>query len=208
MDQDTNGRMAFLRRANQLFRTTTHPAAVDLPIEGDFPSLGGATGWLNSEPLTPADLRGKVVLINFWTYTCINWLRTLPYNRAWSEKYKDQGLVLIGVHTPEFSFEHNIDNVRREVKNLRVEYPVALDNNYAVWRAFDDHYWPALYFVDAQGKIRHHQFGEGEYEGSEMIIQQLLTDAGVSDIDHAMVAVDANSRLANRVPSVAFQYCE
>ena len=141
--------------------------AVTLQIEGDLPSLGGATEWLNSAPLTAAGLRGKVVLVDFWTYTCINWLRTLPYVRAWAEKYKDQGLVVIGVHSPEFAFEKNVDNVRRAAKDMRVDYPIAVDSEYAIWRAFKNQYWPALYFVDAQGRIRHHQFGEGEYEKAE-----------------------------------------
>jgi thiol-disulfide isomerase/thioredoxin len=167
------------------------PAAVRLPVEGDLPSLSGATGWLNSPPLTPAGLRGKVVLVDFWTYTCVNWLRTLPYLRAWSEKYKDQGLVVIGVHSPEFGFERNIDNLRRAAKDMHVDYPIAIDNNYAIWLAFDNHYWPALYFVDAHGHIRHHQFGEGDYEQSEMIIQQLLGDAGITAIAHELVSVDA-----------------
>src|SRR5437764_9281362 len=126
--------------------------------DGEMASLGGATGWLNSPPLTAAGLRGKVVLVDFWTYTCINWLRTEPYVRAWAEKYKNQGLVVIGVHTPEFAFEHDVDNVRRAVKDMRVGYPVAIDSDYAIWRAFDNEYWPALYFVDAQGRIRHHKF--------------------------------------------------
>jgi len=191
MGQDANEWKTFLTRANQLFRPTTHPAAVQLPVEGSFPSLDGATEWLNSPPLTAAGLRGKVVLVDFWTYTCINWLRTLPYVRAWAEKYKDRGLVIIGVHTPEFDFEHDLDNVRQAVKDMRVDHPVAVDNDYAVWSAFDNHYWPALYFVDAQGQIRHHQFGEGRYEQSEMIIQQLLTEAGSSGIGHDLVSVDA-----------------
>jgi thiol-disulfide isomerase/thioredoxin len=148
------------------------------PMEGEFPSLAGATGWLNSPPLTPASLRGKVVLVDFWTLTCINWLRTLPYIRAWAEKYKDQGLVVIGAHTPEFEFEKDIDNVRRAAKEMRVEYPIAVDSNYGVWRAFRNQYWPALYFIDAQGRIRHHQFGEGEYDRAEAVIQQLLAEAG------------------------------
>jgi len=167
------------------------PATVQLPIEGELPSLDSATEWLNSEPLTAAGLRGKVVLINFGTYTCINWLRSLPYVRAWAAKYKDQGLVVISVHTPEFAFEHNIDNVRRAVQDVRIEHPIAIDNDYAIWRAFDNHYWPALYFVDAQGHIRHHQFGEGDYEQSEMILHQLLAEAGMGDIDHELVSVDA-----------------
>src|SRR5438093_715041 len=165
-------------------------AAVQLPIEGELPSLGGATEWLNSQPLTATGLRGKVVLIDVWTYTCINWLRSLPYVRAWADKYKNQGLVVIGVHAPEFAFEKNIDNVRRAAKDMRVDYPIAIDNDYAIWRALKNEYWPALYFVDAQGRIRHHHFGEGEYEQSERIIQQLLAEAGNSGIGHDLVSVD------------------
>jgi thiol-disulfide isomerase/thioredoxin len=191
MGQEANQWKMFFTRANQLLRATTHPAAVQLPVEGSMPSLAGATAWLDSPPLTAAGLRGSVVLAQFWTYTCINWLRTLAYVRAWSENYKDQGLVVIGVHTPEFDFEHDLDNVRRAVKDLRVDYPVAVDNDYAIWSAFDNHYWPALYFVDAQGQIRHHQFGEGQYEQSEMILRQLLTEAGVSGFGNGPVAVDA-----------------
>jgi thiol-disulfide isomerase/thioredoxin len=168
-----------------------HVAAAKLPVEGELASFDGATGWLNSPPLTPAALRGKVVLVDFWTYTCVNWLRQLPYLRAWAEKYSDHGLVVIGVHTPEFSFEHNLDNVRRAVQDMRIAYPVATDNNYAVWRAFDNYYWPALYFADAQGNIRHHHYGEGEYRQSEMVIQQLLAEAGFSGFDMDMVSVDA-----------------
>ena len=171
---------------NLMARTT-----LQLSIEGEFPSLGGATGWLNSQPLTPAGLRGKVVLVDFLTYTCINWLRTLPYVRAWSEKYKNQGLVVIGVHTPEFPFEQNVDNVRRAAKDMRVDYPIAIDSDYAIWRAFNNEYWPALYFVDAQGRIRHHEFGEGNYDQSEMIIQRLLRDAGAGAIGDELVSVDA-----------------
>ena len=167
-----------------------HTASVRLPAEGELASFDGATGWLNSPPLTPAGLRGKVVLVNFWTYTCVNWLRQLPYVRAWAEKYADQGLVMIGVHTPEFPFEHEAANVRRAVHDMQVGYPVAMDNNYEVWRAFDNHYWPALYFADAHGTIRHHHFGEGEYQRSEMIIQQLLDEAG-SNTGRDLVAVDA-----------------
>jgi thiol-disulfide isomerase/thioredoxin len=168
------------------------PSAVRLPVEGQLHSFDSATGWLNSGPLTPDSLRGKVVLVDFWTYTCINWLRTLPYIRAWSEKYKDQGLVVIGVHTPEFEFEHNFDNVRREAQDLRVDFPIATDNDYGIWRAFDNHYWPALYIIDAQGQIRHHEFGEGNYDESEKIIQQLLTDAGNKDISDELVTVHAS----------------
>jgi thiol-disulfide isomerase/thioredoxin len=139
-----------------------------------MPSLAGATGWLNSEPLTPAGLLGHVVLVNFWTLTCINWLRTEPYVRAWSQAYRDDGLVVLGVHTPEFSFEHEIDGVRRAAEGRGIDYPVAADNDYAIWRAFDNHYWPALYFVDADGVLRDHYFGEGHYEQSERVIQRLL----------------------------------
>jgi thiol-disulfide isomerase/thioredoxin len=130
------------------------------------------------------------VLVNFWTYTCINWLRTLPYLRAWADKYRDHGLVVLGVHTPEFDVEHDLDNVRRAVKDLGVDYPVAVDNDYAIWTAFDNHYWPALYVVDAHGQIRHHQFGEGGYQQSEMILQQLLTEAGAEGIGQDLVVVD------------------
>jgi len=167
------------------------PAARRLPIEGELPSLGGATEWLNSPALTAAGLRGKVVLIDVWTYTCINWIRTLPYVRAWAEKYENQGLVMIGVHAPEFEFEKNVDNVRRAAKDMKVNYPIAIDNNYAIWRALKNEYWPALYFVDAQGRIRHHHFGEGEYEQSEMVIQQLLADAGIGGVGYKLVSVDA-----------------
>jgi thiol-disulfide isomerase/thioredoxin len=167
-----------------------HLASPRLPDEGELPSFDGATGWLNSESLTPAGLRGKVVLIDFWTYTCINWLRQLPYVRAWAEKYSGHGLVVIGVHTPEFSFEHNADNVRRAMREMRISYPVATDNNYGVWLAFGNQYWPALYFADAQGHIRHHHFGEGQYAQSEMVIQQLLAEAGSAGAGTDMVSVD------------------
>ena len=166
-------------------------AMAPLTVEGRLPFLGGATGWLNSQPLTAADLRGKVVLVDFWTYTCINWLRSLPYVRGWAEKYKDQGLVVIGVHAPEFRFEKDVDNVRRAAKDTKIDFPIAIDNDYAIWRAFDNHYWPALYVIDAQGRIRHHQFGEGGYESSERIIQQLLGEAGFSGIGDQLAAVDA-----------------
>jgi len=168
-----------------------HPpsAAIQLPIEGEFPSLAGATGWLNSQPLMSADLRGKVVLVDFWTYTCVNWRRTLPYVRAWAAKYKDRGLVVIGVHTPEFSFEKDVDNIRWALKDMRIDYPVAVDSNYGVWRAFNNEYWPALYIIDAQGHIRHHQFGEGGYEQSERVIQQLLSANGAGGFMEGLVPV-------------------
>ena len=160
-----------------------------LPTEGWMPSLNNATEWLNSPPLTATGLRGKVVLVEFWTYTCINWLRTLPYVRAWYEKYKEQGLVVAGVHSPEFPFEKNIDNIRRAAKNMNVEYPIAVDSDHAIWRDFNNEYWPALYFVDVKGRIRHHNFGEGDYERSEAILQQLLVEAGMTGIGHELVSV-------------------
>jgi thiol-disulfide isomerase/thioredoxin len=162
-----------------------------LPVEGELPSLGGATAWLNSRPLTPDSLRGKVVLVQFCTYTCINWLRTLPYVRAWAEKYAGKGLAVVGVHTPEFEFEKDEDNVRRALKEMRVVYPVAFDNDYAVWRAFENRYWPALYFVDARGRVRHHHFGEGDYEQSERVIQRLLAEAGTGGVSRELVSVEA-----------------
>jgi len=167
-----------------------HTPSAALPAEGELPAFDRATGWLNSPPLTPAGLRGQVVLVQFWTYTCVNWLRTLPYVRAWAGKYADRGLVVIGVHTPEFPFEHNIENVRRAAAEMGVAYPVALDNDYGVWQSFDNNYWPALYFADAQGQIRHHHFGEGEYQQSEMVLQQLLAEAGSADVGRDLVAVD------------------
>ena len=163
--------------------------AIRLPVEGKLPSLRNATAWLNSDPLTAARLHGKVVLVEFWTYSCINWRRQLPYVRAWAEKYKDQGLVVLGVHAPEFSFEKRVDNVRQAAKEMLIDYPIALDDDHAIWRDFNNEYWPALYFVDAQGRIRHHQFGEGEYEQSELIIQQLLAEAGIGNGSHELVSV-------------------
>ena len=176
-----------------MIRSVAHRLAgdrPDLPVEGRIPSFDGATGWLNSEPLTPEDLRGRVALVDFWTYTCVNWLRTLPYIRAWVEKYADQGLTVIGVHTPEFGFEHDAENVRAQARDLRVEYPIALDNDYGVWTAFANHFWPAVYLADAEGRIRYHHFGEGEYAMTEMVIQQLLMDAGAEGIDQDLVSVD------------------
>lgn len=153
------------------------------PAAPKMPPLTGATAWLNSPPLQPADLRGKVVLVEFWTYTCINWRRTLPYVRAWSERYKDAGLVVIGVHTPEFAFEADLAKVRAATDRIGIEFPVAVDSNYAIWRAFDNEYWPAMYFIDANGRIRHEQFGEGDYEAAERTIQKLLAEAGHSGED-------------------------
>jgi thiol-disulfide isomerase/thioredoxin len=149
---------------------------------GPLSSLSLGNAWLNTQPLTAASLAGKVVLIDFWTYTCINWLRTFPYVRAWAEKYKDKGLVVIGVHTPEFSFEHDLGNVRQAAKERNVGYPIVLDNDYAIWNAFNNQYWPALYLIDAKGRIQYHQFGEGQYEQSEKTIQRLLTEAGATGL--------------------------
>jgi thiol-disulfide isomerase/thioredoxin len=165
------------------------PTAPQLAIEGSLPSIDGAIEWLNSPPLTRAGLRGKVVLIDFWTYTCINWRRTLPYVRAWAERYKDRGLVVIGVHTPEFDIEKVVDSIRQAAKEMRIDYPIAIDSDYRIWRAFNNQYWPALYFIDARGHIRHHQFGEGDYEQSELVLQQLLAEAGSSAFTHDLTSV-------------------
>ena len=166
------------------------PARSSSRAEAPMPPLDGAVEWLNSKPLTPANLRGKVVLVDFWTYTCINWQRTLPHVRAWAEKYRDKGLVVIGVHTPEFSFEHEVDNVRRAVVELKVGYPVAVDSHYAIWRAFDNQYWPALYLIDAKGMVRYMHFGEGDFERSERAIQKLLAEAGARDVATDLVQVE------------------
>ncbi|KZC18271.1 cytochrome c biogenesis protein DipZ, partial [Rhodanobacter sp. FW104-R8] len=165
-------------------------AGEPLPVEGTFPSLAGATQWLNSPPLTTEALRGKVVLVDFWTYSCINCLRSLPYVRGWADKYKDHGLVVIGVHAPEFAFEKDPANVAKAVKDLGVDYPVALDNDYAIWKGFNNEYWPAHYFIDAQGQIRHHHFGEGEYRESEDVIRQLLADTGQKNLPGGYVSDD------------------
>jgi thiol-disulfide isomerase/thioredoxin len=156
----------------------------------ELAAIGSAAEWLNSPRLAPSVLAGKVVLVDFCTYTCINWLRTLPYVRAWAQKYR-QGLVVIGVHTPEFAFEKNLDNVRRAVRQMRIEYPIAIDNDYSIWRAFNNQYWPALYFIDARGRVREHRFGEGGYERSERVIQRLLAETGVAAGDDRVVSVDA-----------------
>jgi len=190
-DKETTGGPG--SEVGRLIRSLVHrlsDAESVLPVEGRLPGFEGATGWLNSEPLTPGGLRGRVVLVNFWTYTCINWLRTLAYVRAWAEKYHDQGLTVIGVHTPEFGFEHDRDNVIAVAGDLNVGYPIALDNDYAVWQAFANHFWPAIYVADAEGRIRYHHFGEREYAMTEMVIQQLLTDAGADGIDGELVQVE------------------
>lgn len=157
-------------------------AGAPLPAEGTLPTLDGATGWLNSPPLSREQLHGKVVLIDFWTYSCINCLRAMPFVHEWAQRYRDHGLVVIGVHTPEFAFERDPRNVMKAVQQLKVEYPVALDNQYAIWRAFNNRYWPAHYFVDAQGNIRGHQFGEGNYAHSEQVIRRLLVEAGQTEL--------------------------
>ena len=162
-----------------------------LPVGRSMPAFDGANGWLNTEPLTPSDLHGKVVLVDFWTYTCINWLRTLPYIHTWADAYAAKGLVVVGVHTPEFTVEHDIDNVRSAVRDMGIDYPVAIDNDYAVWNAFANQYWPAVYIADAEGRLRHHQFGEGGYEMSERAIRQLLADAGAVDLPDDPVPVEA-----------------
>lgn len=171
----SNEAPAMMRASTEAPRSA-NPAP--LPVEGTLPPLDGAVQWLNSPPLTKEALRGKVVLVDVWTYSCINCLRTLPYLKSWAQKYRDQGLVVIGVHAPEFAFERNVDNVKQAVHDLGIDYPVAIDNNYAIWRALNNQYWPAHYFIDAQGNIRYHHFGEGDYAHSEHVIQQLLAEAG------------------------------
>jgi thiol-disulfide isomerase/thioredoxin len=165
-------------------------AAATLPVEGTLPSFTGAIQWINSPPLTPESLRGKVVLVDFWTYTCINWQRQEPYVRAWADKYKDKGLVVIGVHTPEFEFEKKPDNIRAGVEMFRVTYPVAVDSDYGVWNAFANQYWPAIYVADAKGNIRYHHFGEGEYERTEAVIQELLREAGYATVGSDLAKPD------------------
>ena len=164
--------------------------AADLPIAGHFPELDGATTWLNSEPLTPTGLRGKVVVVQFCTFSCVNWLRTVPHVRAWAERYRDDGLVVIGAHSPEFSFEHDVEKVRPALEAMGIEYPIAMDNEFAVWRAFANQAWPALYFIDAEGRIRHRHIGEEDYERSERVIQQLLGEAGHDVRDRDPVSVE------------------
>ena len=168
----------------------------DLPVEGQFPSLDGAVEWLNSPPLTTEQLRGKVVLVDFWTYSCINCIRTVPYVRAWAEKYKDQGLVVIGVHAPEFAFEKKIDNVKKAISDFQIGYPVAIDNDFKIWRAFQNSYWPAHYFIDAKGQIRYHHFGEGDYDKSEKVIQDLLAEAGSLKAENEAIKPDATGAQA------------
>jgi cytochrome c biogenesis protein CcdA/thiol-disulfide isomerase/thioredoxin len=172
-----------------MMMAATQQSSARLPVEGQLPSLAGAADWLNSPPLTAEGLRGHVVLVDFWTYSCINCLRALPYVEAWAKKYRDQGLIVIGVHAPEFAFERNIDNVHAAVKRLGIDYPVAIDNNYAIWRGFNNEYWPAHYFIDADSHIRHHHFGEGNYAESEHVIQDLLREAGHQNMASGTVSV-------------------
>jgi hypothetical protein len=175
------------------WRTPVKPmmtSSVPLPFEGELPAFEGSGPWINSPPLSPAALRGKVVLLDIWNYSCINWIRQSPYVRAWAEKYKDQGLVVIGVHSPEFSFETDADHVRRAVRAMNVTYPVVMDSDHAIWRALDNEAWPALYFVDVKGRIRHHYYGEGAYDQSEEILQQLLAEAGESGGSETLVSID------------------
>src|SRR5262245_27908243 len=155
----------------------------------ELESLSHATEWINSPPLTAEGLRGKVVLVQFWTYSCVNWIRTLPYVRTWAAKYRDQGLVVIGVHSPEFGFEHRLANVRWATGTLRVDYPVAMDNDFAIWRGFGIQYWPALYLFDGKGRVRHRHFGEGDYEQTERVIQDLLAEAGARGVAEELVSV-------------------
>lgn len=180
-------------------RAQRPPLMSPLPFpagESLIPALGGAVDWLNSKPLVADDLQGKVVLVNFWTYSCINSHRTLPHIQAWADKYKDQGLVVVNVHTPEFSFEKDIQNVRKGTADLGVRSPVAVDSRHSIWTAFDNNQWPALYFIDARGKIRHHQFGEGSYERSERVLQRLLIEAGAKGVDAQPVRVVASGSQA------------
>ncbi|WP_434109575.1 cytochrome c biogenesis protein DipZ [Paraburkholderia caffeinilytica] len=196
-DANASANSGAMMRASQ----GTPGGATPLPVEGELPTLDGAVQWLNSPPLTVQSLRGKVVLVDFWTYSCINCLRSLPYVKAWAQKYKDQGLVVIGVHAPEFAFERNIDNVKKATHDLGVDYPVAIDNNYAIWRALNNQYWPAHYFVDAKGQIRYHHFGEGDYAESEKVIQQLLAEAGHAGV--SKVALGITSASAQGVQAAA-----
>ena len=181
-----------LHTKQPMVMTASAAAQPPLDDEGPFPDLGGAVGWINSPSLSAKSLRGKVVLIDFWTYSCINCLRALPYIEGWAEKYKDAGLVVIGVHTPEFAFEKERSNVEKAVRDLKVTYPVAIDSDYAIWRAFNNQYWPAHYFIDGKGRIRHHHFGEGEYEESERIIQELLKENGAQLAASSTISVSGS----------------
>ncbi|MFJ5258688.1 cytochrome c biogenesis protein DipZ [Pseudomonas sp. NPDC088414] len=183
--------MAQIPAASGAMKVADEMAPGTLPVEGQLPPLTGAVQWLNSPALDAQALKGKVVLVDFWTYSCINCLRTLPYVKAWAEKYRDQGLVVIGVHAPEFAFERDVGNVTKAMKELGINYPVAIDNDYRIWRAFNNEYWPAHYFADAQGRIRYHHFGEGDYAESERVIQQLLREAGAKIVADGLINADA-----------------
>lgn len=191
-DEVNIGRRNFMGFAAMTIAAERFSTIASAKVRSELSSLDLATTWLNSQPLTDADFQGKVILIEFWTYTCINWRRQLPYVRAWADKYKQQGLVAVGVHSPEFSFEKDIDNVRWAAKDMRVGYPIAVDNDHAVWRGFHNEYWPALYFADARGRIRHSQFGEGAYEQSEKVIQKLLAEAGRGEVRNELVSADTS----------------
>ncbi|MDR6820201.1 cytochrome c biogenesis protein CcdA/thiol-disulfide isomerase/thioredoxin [Neorhizobium sp. 2083] len=193
----TEGGMEVASADKSLPAGSGKPYRADLPVEGTAPSLTGAVEWLNSPPLATEQLRGKVVLVDFWTYSCINCIRTIPYVRAWAEKYKDQGLVVIGVHSPEFAFEKKIDNVKKAVGDFKIDYPVAIDNDYRIWRAFDNSYWPASYLIDAKGNIRYHHFGEGNYGQTEQAIQDLLREAGSDIAATTLVNPDAKGAEAS-----------
>ncbi len=191
----TNG-PSMTMQANSSGGKPSGDANAELPVEDLMPSLSGADEWLNSPPLSLEALKGKVVLVDFWTYSCINCLRSIPYVRAWAEKYKDHGLVVIGVHAPEFAFERNVANVKTALGTFKIGYPVAIDNEYKIWRSFENEYWPAHYFIDGQGKVRHHHFGEGQYDESEEIIQKMLKDAGYKDVPGGLVTVNASGAQA------------
>ena len=191
-DEVNIGRRNFMGAAAMTIAAAQFSTMASAKVRSELSPLDLATTWLNSQPLTDAEFQGKVVLIEFWTYTCINWRRQLPYVRAWADKYKQQGLVAVGVHSPEFSFEKDIDNVRWAAKDMRVGYPIAVDNDHAVWRGFHNEYWPALYFADARGRIRHSQFGEGAYEQSEKVIQKLLAEAGRGEVRNELVSADTS----------------
>ena len=186
-------RRRFLRAAAMTLATIPFDlfgSPARLPIEGDLPALHGATTWLNSDPLSKTNLRGKVAVVEFWTYSCINWRRSLPYVRAWSERYRQQGLVVIGVHSPEFAFERDVENVRQAARATGIDYPIAIDNDYAIWRAFNNEFWPALYLIDEKGRIRHHKFGEGDYDQSEAAIQLLLSEAGAEGFGPGLARIN------------------
>jgi len=194
MSEEINhGRRRFMGAAAMAFAATSLPmfgSSLRLPVEGDLPDFHGATAWLNSDPLTRKDLRGRAVLIDICTYSCINWRRSLPYVRAWHERYKEHGLVVIGVHSPEFAFEHDVTNIKQGLAGMKVSYPITVDNDYAIWNALNNRFWPALYLADARGRIRYHKFGEGDYEQSETVLQQLLNDAGAHDLGAGLTTVN------------------